>query len=92
MRVSLGAHVSGRNVRALSVGVNRESFGSQAFAASAFNANIGAWNTASVSRSNMVNVSAGRDLGRRAQRGGALSRLLFDAARPLCAVALPMRV
>jgi hypothetical protein len=66
-------------------------FGLQAFGyTSAFNANIGAWNTASVS--NMVNVSAGRDLGRRAQRGGALCRLLFDAARPLCAVAPPMRV
>ncbi len=39
-----------RNVRALSVCVDRVWFGSQAFyQATAFNANIGAWNTASVS-------------------------------------------
>ncbi len=38
-----------RTVRALSVGVDRVRLGSQAFAhASAFNANIGAWNTARV--------------------------------------------
>ncbi len=38
-----------RSVRALSVGVDRVRFGPQAFAsATAFNANIGAWNTASV--------------------------------------------
>ncbi len=38
-----------RNVRALSIAVDRVRFGLQAFnQASAFNANIGAWNTASV--------------------------------------------
>jgi hypothetical protein len=38
-----------RTVRALSVGVNRVRFGSQVLSqASAFNANIGAWNTARV--------------------------------------------
>jgi surface protein len=47
--MSWGAHVSAPNVQALSVGVDRVGVGSQAFyLASAFNANIGAWNTASV--------------------------------------------
>ena len=44
-------------MRARSAGVDRGWFGSQAFAfASAFNVNIGAWNTAAVS--NMHSVSA----------------------------------
>jgi hypothetical protein len=44
-----------RNVRALSVGVDRVRLGSQAFGmASAFNANIGAWNTALVTSLNAV--------------------------------------
>jgi surface protein len=48
-RVGLGAHVSTPNMRALSVGVNRVRFGAQVFSgALAFNTNIGAWNTASV--------------------------------------------
>jgi hypothetical protein len=75
-----------RTVRALSVGEDRLRFGLQAFAvASAFNANIGAWNTASVS--NMVSVRAA--FGRRLTTGRA--RPVFDAARPLCAAAPPMR-
>ena len=42
-------------MRARSVGVDRVRFGSQAFnGASAFNANIGAWNTASVTTLNYV--------------------------------------
>jgi surface protein len=46
-----------RTVQALPVGVDRVRLGAQAFySASAFNANIGAWNTASVS--NMANVCA----------------------------------
>ncbi len=61
-------------------------FGSQAFGYASYNANIGAWNTASVS--NMVNVSAVSAGARNA--ADALGGSLFDAARPLCAVAPPM--
>ena len=44
-----------RNVRALSVGVDRVWLGSQAFSfAAAFNANIGAWNTASMTSMSFV--------------------------------------
>jgi hypothetical protein len=51
-----------RTVRARSVGVDRVRLGSQAFqAASAFNAHIGSWNTASVTT--LSNVCA--DFGRR---------------------------
>ncbi len=47
--VCLGAHESAPS-RALAVGVDCVWFGAQAFwQAKAFNANIGAWNTASVS-------------------------------------------
>ena len=64
-------------------------FGSQAFNfASGYNENIGAWNTASVS--NMVNVSAISAGARNA--ADSLCRSLFDAARPLCVVAPPMRL
>ena len=46
-----------RNVRALPVGIDRVWLGSQAFySASAFNANIGAWNTVAVA--NMYQVCA----------------------------------
>ena len=55
--------------------------GSQAFiSASAFNANIGAWNTASITVLSRV------CFGPRAPAADAL-RSVFDAARPLCAAA-----
>ncbi len=58
MRASVSASTyPRRNVRALTVGVDRVWLDPQAFAvASAFNANIGAWNTASVT--NMFQVRA----------------------------------
>ena len=50
-----------RNMRAPSVGVDRGWLGSQAFNyASAFNANIDAWNTASVTTLSYVCVAFGR--------------------------------
>jgi hypothetical protein len=55
-----------RTVQALSVGVDRVRLGSQAFyLASAFNANIGAWNTAAVTTLSYVRAAFGR---RRAPR------------------------
>ena len=55
-------------------------FGAQAFhSASAFNANIGAWNTASVS--NMASVCAARGPG--GAHYGGRARPGFDAARPV---------
>ena len=49
------------NVRALSVGVDRGWLGSQVFfMATAFNANIGAWNIASVSNFSQVCAAFGR--------------------------------
>ncbi len=68
MCVWVWAHVSAPTVRALSVGVDRVRFGAQAFAyASAFNANIGAWNTASVTR--LQSVCAAFSARRRALTG-----------------------
>ncbi len=69
------AHLcSRRNMRALSVGVDREWFGSQVFqSSSAFNADIGRWNTAAVL--NMYSVCT--DFG-----SGGRARLVFDAPRP----------
>ena len=62
-----------RTVRALSVGIDRVWFGSQAFAgASAFNADIGAWNTAAVNSLSYVCAAFGpaaRHRGGRAQSG-----------------------
>ncbi len=59
-RVSLGAHVSAQK-RVLFVGVECVEFGLQAFfKANAFNANIGAWNTASVIRLDLVCAAFGR--------------------------------
>jgi hypothetical protein len=61
-----------RHLRARSVGVDRGWLGSQAFQeAKAFNANIGAWNTASVS--NMQSVCAAFSARRRATAGGTRS-------------------
>jgi hypothetical protein len=82
---------SRRNVRALSGGLDRvwaaAWSGSQAFCqASTFNANIGAWNTARVTDLSSVCAALGRQ---RAER--ALSISVFDAARPVCAGAPPMR-
>ncbi len=58
-----------RHMRAPFVGMDRVWFGSQAFReASAFNANIGAWNTASVS--NMQSVCAALSARAARQRGG----------------------
>ncbi len=63
-------------------------FGSQAFSsASAFNANIGAWNTASVTTLEAVRAASGP----RAPAAGALWSV-FGVARPLCAAAAPMCV
>ncbi len=69
-----------RHMRARSVGVDRGWLGSQAFqSASAFNANIGAWNTARVTTLFAVcaalSARAGRHRGRDALGG------VFDAAR-----------
>jgi hypothetical protein len=74
-----------RNVRALSVGVDRVRFGPQAFSVpsqlSAFNANIGAWNTASVTTLSYVCADFGR---RREPAAGALGRSPMRRG-PLCA-------
>jgi hypothetical protein len=84
-----------RTVRALFVSVDHVQLRSQVFQlASAFNANISAWNTASVTSLCMVCAASGR---RRATAGGwraagGRARLVFDAARPMCAAAPPMRV
>ncbi len=64
-------HPRGR-MRARSVGMDRGWLGSQAFyVASAFNADIGAWNTAAVS--NMLGVCAALSARRRATAGGTRS-------------------
>jgi hypothetical protein len=69
-----------RHLRARSVGVDRGWFGSQAFAfASAFNANIGAWNTARVTTLSQV-CAAFPARAARHRRRDALGRV-FDAAR-----------
>jgi hypothetical protein len=73
-----------RHVRARSVSVDRGWLGSQAFySAEAFNANIGAWNTARVTMLDYVcpALSARRD----ALGGSSMRR------RPLCAAAPNMR-
>jgi hypothetical protein len=61
-----------RHMRARSAGVDRGWLGSQAFRwASAFNANIGAWNTAAVTT--LSYVCAGSSARRRATAGGTRS-------------------
>jgi hypothetical protein len=68
-----------RTVRARFVGVDRGRLGAQAFyRASAFNANIGAWNTASVL--DMYRVCAAFSARRRATAAGRARRVV-DAAR-----------
>ena len=68
--------------------MDRVRLGLQAFAtAKAFNADIGAWNTACVSDLNAV-CAAFRPA---ARHRGELARPVFDAAPPLCAAAPPMR-
>ncbi len=73
--------------------LDRVWLGSQAFGgASAFNANIGVWNTARVTDLTRVCVASGpaaRTAARTAHCGGR-ARPLSDAARPLCAAAPPM--
>jgi hypothetical protein len=77
-----------RHMRVLSADVDCVRLGSQAFyVASAFNANIGAWNTARVS--DLSSVCAA--LRPAACHRGGRARPVFDAARPLCAAAPPMR-
>ncbi len=79
-----------RQMRARSVGVDRGWLGSQAFqSASAFNADIGAWNTASVTELSAVcgafPARAARHRRRDALGGSSMRR------GPLCAAAPPMR-
>jgi hypothetical protein len=79
-----------RHVRARSVGVDCGWLGSQAFySASAFNANIGAWNTAAVIDLSEVcaafSARAARHRRRDALGGSSMRR------GPLCAAAPPMR-
>jgi hypothetical protein len=79
-----------RTMRARSVGVDRGWFGAQAFdCLSAFNADIGAWNTARVTTLNNVcaafSAAAARHRRRHALGGSSMRR------GPLCAAALPMR-
>jgi hypothetical protein len=86
------AHVCGRapthprrHMRALSVGVERGWLGSQAFQsdlAAAFNADIGAWNTASVT--SMQRVCAAFPARQDALGGSSMRR------GPMCAAASPM--
>ena len=72
-----------RNVRARSAGVDRVRFGSQAFSGTTrFSANIGAWNTVSLTTLYYVCAAFGR---RRATAAGALGRGLVrrgTCARP----------
>ena len=80
-----------RHIRARAVGVDRGWLGAQAFyEAYAFNANIGAWNTASVSTLYVVcaafSALAGAPPPRDALGGLSMRR------GPLCAAAPPMRV
>jgi hypothetical protein len=76
------------SVRALSVGVDGVRFGSQVFSgASAFNADIGAWNTARITTLDSVCAA----FGPAARHRGGRARPVVDVARPLCAAAPPMR-
>jgi hypothetical protein len=80
-----------RNVRAPSAGVDLWWLGSQAFGfASAFNANIGAWNTASLSSMQLVCAALSAS-GRGATAGGTHSAGSSMRRGPLCAAAPPMR-
>jgi hypothetical protein len=64
-----------RRVRALHAAAERRVLGSQAFSlASAFNANIGAWNTASVTRLSFVCAALGP-----ARTAADCARSVFDA-------------
>ena len=68
-----------RHMRACAVGVDRGWLGSQAFkSASAFNANIGAWNTARVT--SLAEVCAASGPGSAPPRAGCARRVV-DAAR-----------
>ncbi len=85
------AHVSAPTSRALSLGVDRVRFGSQAFnTASVFNANIGAWNTARVTDFSMVCADFGRRRAPRPMRsagvrcGAAVVRSGIADARKYC--------
>ncbi len=88
------ARIRAANVRALCFGVDRVRLGSQAFAsATAFNANIGAWNTARVSNMFWVRAAFGRRratagvpdaLGRSSMRRGRCARRHRRCAR-VCA-------
>ncbi len=72
-----------RTVQALPISVDRVRLGSQAFSLmSAFNADIGAWNTASVSNMYYVCAASGRPASRHRRRPGR-ARPGLDAARPL---------
>jgi surface protein len=78
------------NVRAPSAGVDRVRLGSQAFrSASAFNADIGAWNTARVTSLSYVCAAFSARAARHSRRdalGGCSMR-----RGPLCAAGPPMR-
>ncbi len=78
-----------RHIRARSVGVDRGWFGAQAFSGAwAFNADIGAWNTAAVTRLDMVCAAfparAARHRRRDALGGSSVRR------GPLCAAGPPV--
>jgi hypothetical protein len=95
-RVCRRAHTHPRrHMRAPSVGVDRVWLGSQAlYGASAFNANIGAWNTARVTT--LYQVCAGFSARAAHPAGGVPPQrdaLGGSSVRrgPLCAAALPMR-
>ncbi len=73
---------SAPSVRALHAAVELRTVGSQVFhSAMAFNANIGAWNTARVKSLDSVCAA----FGRRSPRRGGRAESVFDAAWPLSA-------
>ena len=79
VRVRLGAHaIRAATCERLRVGVDRGWLGAQAFSET-FNANIGAWNTASVTT--LSAVCAAFSARRSATAGGTCSGGVFDAAR-----------
>ncbi len=80
-----------RHVRARSVGVDRVWLGAQAFyGAKAFNANIGAWNTAAVTTLSVV-CAALSPRRRATARAGRARRGTSMRRGPLCAAVPPMR-
>ncbi len=77
--VCVWPHISVKHVRALSVGAESLRFGLQAFyKATAFNANIGAWNTAAVTSLSAVCAAFGRQ---RATAADALGRTSMQHGR-----------